>query len=746
MKKIYLSISLLISGMVSLAQTISLEHLSAYKTNVFDEGAAEIVSYDHASQRLFFTNANANSIGILDFSNPDSLELIDEISLDAYGDGVNSVSVYNGFVAVAVEIDGAPGKVVFFNAQGAFQSQVTVGNLPDMVTFTHDGNKVVVACEGEPESDFITDEPGQVAIIDVSGGIASITQANVTMIGFENTMLSLDVRIFGNEGITTYEEDFQDTALGLNEFVSYSQFSNRNWFHDSFNDDYFAEINGFNGDTSSLDWLVSPLINLGTFSEAYFSFYSAKNFNGGSLNLLISSDYDGLGDPTSANWDTITNQAVWSPGGYLDTNSGAIDISAYVGSDVAIAFFYKAEPNSATLWQIDDFKFWGNQSIEATIEPEYVTISEDDATAFITLQENNAVAIIDLTTNTLTAVKALGYKDHSVAGYGLDASDKDDTINITTYPIRGLYLPDAITSYTVNGATYLVTANEGDARDYDAFSEEERIKNLDLDPIAFPNAATLQADENAGRLNITTTLGDTDGDGDYDELYSFGARSFTIWDANGNLVWDSGDQFEQQTAIALPDYFNSGNDDNDDFEGRSDNKGPEPEAAEVANINGEWYAFIGLERIGGVMVYNVNNPTSPQFVQYINNRNFSVDADTPEAGDLGVEDVLFISGSQSPDGNTYIFTSNEISGSVSVFKVNGVVGVSEINKTSFNAFPNPTNSFLNLSEKAMYSVHDISGRVVVSPVFTNTIDVSNLTPGVYFISNAEGNTNTFVKH
>lgn len=736
----------MIYGVVSLAQSLSLEYLSTYRTNVFDESAAEIVTYDHGSQRLFFSNADANSVGILDFSNPDSLVLIDEISMDAYGDGVNSVTAHDGFIAVAVEIDNADGKVIFFDVQGAFQSEVVVGNLPDMLTFTHDGNKVVVACEGEPEDHFLIDEEGVIAVIDVSAGFNNLSQANVSIIDFAGASLSSDVRVFGNEGILTYAEDFQDTAIGLNEFVSISELSNRDWFYDDFSDDYFAEMNGYGGDTTSIDWLVSPLIELGTFSEAYFSFYSTKNFSGGSLDLLISSDYDGLGDPTTANWDTITNQAVWSPGGYLDTISGAIDITPYIGSDVAVAFYYVGEPNGSTLWQIDDFKFWGNQSAEATIEPEYVTISEDNSTAYIVLQENNAVAIVDLTANTLVGVKALGWKDHSIAGNGLDASDKDDTINITTYPVLGMYMPDAITSYSVDGSTYLVTANEGDARDYDAFSEEERIKDLELDAMAFPNASTLQEDENAGRLTVTTTRGDTDGDGDYDELYSFGARSFSIWDANGDLVWDSGDQFEQQIATDLPDYFGSSNDDNDDFDSRSDAKGPEPEAVEVANINGEWYAFIGLERIGGIMVYNVNNPTAPQFVQYINNRDFSVDAETPEAGDLGVEDVLYISAGQSPDGETYLVASNEVSGTVSVFKMSGVVGVKEVAQTSFTVYPNPANTMLNVTQKSKYDVLDVMGRVVTTTAANSTtINVSSLTPGMYFIRNAEGFTASFIK-
>ena len=159
----------------------------------------------------------------------------------------------------------------------------------------------------------------------------------------------------------------------------------------------------------------------------------------------------------------------------------------------------------------------------------YVAISEDNSTAFVAMQENNAVMVVDLLTKELVEAHPLGYKDHSVAGNGLDASNRDDEINITTYPFRGLYLPDAITTIDIAGVTYILTANEGDSRDYDGYSEEERLKDIDLDSTAFPDAATLQEDENGGRINVTTSMGDTDGDGDFDEIYTYGARSFSIW-------------------------------------------------------------------------------------------------------------------------------------------------------------------------------------------------------------------------
>jgi hypothetical protein len=235
-----------------------------------------------------------------------------------------------------------------------------------------------------------------------------------------------------------------------------------------------------------------------------------------------------------------------------------------------------------------------------------------------------------------------------------------------------MYQPDEIAAYEVGGKTYLVTANEGDARDYDGFSEEERVGDLSLDPTAFPDAANLQEDELLGRLRVTNTLGDTDGDGDFDELYAFGGRSFSIWDEEGNLIFDSGDQFETITAQLFPEFFNSNNDDNDSLDDRSDDKGPEPEGITIGHIGNRTIAFIGLERIGGVMMYDITNPQKPVFVGYSNNRNFNVDATNPLAGDLGPEGVLFISKKDSPNGKPLLVVSNEISGTTTVFGIQTV--------------------------------------------------------------------------
>jgi hypothetical protein len=312
--------------------------------------------------------------------------------------------------------------------------------------------------------------------------------------------------------------------------------------------------------------------------------------------------------------------------------------------------------------------FGPGATVAQDLEPEYITVSSDSKTAWVTLQENNALAIVDLTTATVKQLVGLGTKDHNLAGNGLDASDRDSKINIRPWPVRGFYLPDGIASFRVGSQEYLLLANEGDARDYDGFSEETRVGNVILDPTAFPNAATLKLSANLGRLKMTSAQGDPDHDGDFDTIYTFGARSFSVRSTTGALLWDSGDQFEKITAAAFPANFNASHDSNA-FDSRSDDKGPEPESVIVGRVRGRQYAFIGLERIGGLMVYDLSVPTAPVFVQYINNRNFAAAVTTPEAGDLGPEGLLFVSEEESSNGKPWIVVANEVSGTTTIYEV-----------------------------------------------------------------------------
>lgn len=311
------------------------------------------------------------------------------------------------------------------------------------------------------------------------------------------------------------------------------------------------------------------------------------------------------------------------------------------------------------------------------LEPEYITVQ--GRTAWVTLQEANAVAVVDVPSATVTAIAPLGLKDYSIpGGPGLDASDRDGGIKIANWPVFGMYQPDAIASYRVGPQQFLVTANEGDSRsgdDFPGFNEEVRLaaKNDDgvgvypLDATAFPNAAALKANGALGRLNVTNASGDLDGDGDFDQIHVFGARSFSIWTTNGDLVWDSGDQFEQFFADPANGYAAIFNTNHEELarDNRSDNKGPEPEGVAVGKVGGRSYTFVALERIGGVMAYDVSNPYAPVFATYANTRSV-----TEQKGDLGPEGVEFVSEEDSPNGKPLVLVGNEVSRTVSVFQVN----------------------------------------------------------------------------
>jgi hypothetical protein len=349
----------------------------------------------------------------------------------------------------------------------------------------------------------------------------------------------------------------------------------------------------------------------------------------------------------------------------IDLSNGAASLT---NADVTTIDFNSFNAEEQDLKDEGVRIFGPGATVAQDLEPEFITISDDGSLAYANCQENNALVLIDIESATALDVLPLGYKDWTQEGIVLDASNRIDDIFFANWPIRGMYQPDAIDYFTVGGQSYLISANEGDARDYDGFSEEFRVgdEEIPLDPTAFPNAEYLENEALLGRLRVTSANGDTDGDGDYDELFSYGARSFSIWNAaTGELLYDSGSELELITAAdpVFGAIFNATDDENE-FKNRSDDKGPEPEAVTVADINGVPYAFIALERIGGIMVYNVANPEAPSFVQYINTRTVN-----ELGGDLAPEDIKIVSPGNSPDGQFYAVVSYEVSGTVGVFEI-----------------------------------------------------------------------------
>lgn len=478
---------------------------------------AEIAAYDPATRRIFSINPALSRVDVLDISDPSDPTLAFTVPL---GGRPNSVALHNGVVAVAIEnaIKTDPGFVKFFDTDGTLLNTLTVGALPDMLIFTPNGRRLLVANEGEPNDAYTVDPEGSVSIIDMTEGAANLTQA--------------DVR----------------TA---------------------------------------------------TFNDAI------PKTNASSIRRY------GLG---------------------------------------------------ATLAQ--------------DLEPEYIAVSHDSKTAWVTLQENNAIAVLDIEAGVITRVVGLGFKDHTQAGNSLDASDQDGGINIANWPVFGMYQPDAIQSYRVRGITYLVMVNEGDTRTFTGFNEEVRVNSASyvLDPTVFPNAATLKQNSNLGRLTVTNATGDIDGDGDFDQILVPGARSFSIRTAEGELVFDSGDDFEQITAAQVAASFNS-NGTSATFDTRSDNKGPEPEGVVLGKAFGRTYAFIGLERTAGVIVYDVSDPLQPTFVQYVNT--------SPD--DISPEGLLFIKEEDSPNGKPLLVVSHEISSTTTIFEItNGSAPFSVVERTAAN--------------------------------------------------------------
>jgi hypothetical protein len=318
------------------------------------------------------------------------------------------------------------------------------------------------------------------------------------------------------------------------------------------------------------------------------------------------------------------------------------------------------------------------------LEPEYIAVSPDSRTAWVGLQANNALGILDIARARFERIVALGVKRHDRPGQGLDASDEDGRINIRRWPVLGIYEPDGIAAFHHAGRTYLVLANEGEPRSTEAFDETARVRDLRLDPIIFPNAAAIQADEQLGRLMVSTVRADIDGDGDVDRIRTLGGRSFSIRRTDGSLVYDSGDLIERYTArdelyAPAPNLFNTPDDENA-FDERSDNRGPQPDNAVTARIDGRTYAFVALERTSIVLVVDVTRPERPVLLGHGGTRDFTQDPEATggadkdfyvncAAGDLGPEGLLVIPAEQSPIGEPLLAVGYQTSGSTGLFRI-----------------------------------------------------------------------------
>jgi len=400
-----------------------------------------------------------------------------------------------------------------------------------------------------------------------------------------------------------------------------------------------------------------------------------------------------------------------------------------------------------------------NAAFANDLEPEYITLSSDYSTAYVSLQENNAIAVIDIATKTVTSIKSLGYVDHSVAGNELDASDKDGVINIVNMPLLGLYQPDGICKITINGVNYILTANEGDARDYKTYTDKGKwddIDDIQLDASNYKGYTQSELDslvanglfdnDQLGRKKLIITEGINE-DGKTTALYSFGTRSFSIRKASDlSLVYNSGSAFERYIADKMPKTFNTTNT-KLKFDNRSDNRGPEPESVTTGVVNDVPYAFIGLERHGGIMVYNLSDPNNPVFEQYILSRDFSDDTKYNEGdsidNDMSPEGLCFISPENSPTGKALLLAGFEVSGTMSAYELSfsdntPIIGSEEKNNNYFarliTIFPNPAVDIINISPSidGIYEIYGSNSKKIATFIGTS-YNVSTFTKGIYYI-------------
>lgn len=499
---------------------LNMNLLSSFSNGATGTNSAEIVTFDPDVDRLYIANSIGSKLDIVNFANPSNPILISSIAMAPYGN-INSVVAHDSIIALAVENSNPQlnGSVVFLDYNGNFLKQVSVGAMPDMITFNKDFTKILTANEGEPNATYTVDPEGSVSIIDISGGISALSQANVTTI----------------------------------------------------------DLTSYNTQSSAL----------------------------------------------------------------LAQGIRLFSTSATVAQD---------------------------------LEPEYIAVSDDNTKAYVSIQEANALLTINLTTNTIISLSALGYSQYNTgSGNALDASDQSGAILITgDLPIKGAYMPDAISFATIGGQGYIFTANEGDSREFGSVIDANRISSsvfANLDPLAFPDAAILKNNKFLGRLSALKYSGDTDGDGDYDELHVMSGRSFSIRNATtGAVVFDSKDLLEQITSKHpyFGSIFNASNTVGAPaLKNRSDDKGPEIEGITVHEFNGSMYAFVSSERLGGVFIFNVQNPSAPNFVGYYNNR-----SNATSGPDLGAEGIIFISAADSPNGNPLVILANEVSSTLSIFQLN----------------------------------------------------------------------------
>ncbi|MCX6840061.1 MAG: choice-of-anchor I family protein [Verrucomicrobia bacterium] len=422
----------------------------------------------------------------------------------------------------------------------------------------------------------------------------------------------------------------------------------------------------------------------------------------GSLSIIDLSSISNIGNVSSL---TNSNVATFD---FQATNLGASASLAGV-RNASIAAIGNA--GETFIGAVPDFNVLGGTGVGSDpdfykgIEPEF--ISQSGNKLYVTLQENNAVGVFDLGSNKWEKIHKLGAITQTI-----DASDQDGSTALLNDTVKGLPMPDSIATYSVAGQTYFITANEGDARpedpsrDLSRFGDTSGVDSMNpiLDSTVYPTTATgVRANAVLGRLNVSRLDGDnganggTAGDGKIDDITMIGTRSFSIWNADtGALVWDSGSGNSnaadgsinaatnmESLLLGLDPTYHNMNNGTPGADARSDDKGPEPEALTIGQFGSDMYAFIGMERQNGLMVYNITNPNSPYFVGYTNALGESL---------VSPEGMVFVAAADSPTGTALLLTGYE------------GVGSEATRGISVHAVPEPSRALLSLVGLALIAL------------------------------------------
>ena len=360
----------------------------------------------------------------------------------------------------------------------------------------------------------------------------------------------------------------------------------------------------------------------------------------------------------------------------------AVDISAATPEAKTITFEKFDAQRAALVEDAVILKKGAAPSVD--LEPEYIAASGNRA--YVALQEANAIATLDLESLEFISINGLGFKDHSVQGNGLDMR-KDDKAEIKTENVYGVYMPDGLATFTAGGKTYLVTANEGDAREWGDY--ENTTNDLTID----------------GEDKVEVLI-----NGEHDGLeegkhYLLGARSFSVWDTEDmSLAFDSGDMIESYIAASedYAAYFNCSNDDVE-LDSRSRKKGPEPEAVNVQTIDGKTYAFVALERQGGVMMFDITDLENVEIVSYANSRDYTADM----AGDVAPESVAFVPAADALNEKNMLVVANENSGTIAIYSMESEAKTYEMHQTFIKA---PEEAVTPADHLIIWSVYGTGGK------------------------------------